>query len=195
MRRLSDCTISCVSNLCTLTGRLTWSGHLSLSYQLERMYDEACTLSRGRWRGQLIIEIDRAKKVLSVRYWVYVMLDPCKDRWLTCSSRPRPINDPQKEASRVAPNRRVHFHGGRRQAMVGGTITVSLTELPAVATRSQAALSFLTSADADSSDRVVQLGLEGELEVGELGVGGGWKAGDVQSVAGLEKVGRVPALR
>lgn len=44
--------------------------HLSLTYQLEVLFQQAMTLSRERWRNHLLIEIDRPKKTLVIKYWM-----------------------------------------------------------------------------------------------------------------------------
>ncbi len=43
---------------------------MSLAYQLEVLYSQALTMTQGRWRGQLQVEIDRTKKELRLRYWM-----------------------------------------------------------------------------------------------------------------------------
>jgi mediator of RNA polymerase II transcription subunit 14 len=49
---------------------LTFTEHLSLSYQLEVLCSQAVALSQGRWRGNLMIDMDRQKKQLRIKYWV-----------------------------------------------------------------------------------------------------------------------------
>lgn len=44
--------------------------HLSLSYQLEVLFTQAMALSREKWRNQLAVEVDRAKKSLTLKYWM-----------------------------------------------------------------------------------------------------------------------------
>lgn len=44
--------------------------YLSLSYQLETLLSQALALANGRWRGQLIVEMDRSQKVLRLKYWM-----------------------------------------------------------------------------------------------------------------------------
>ena len=46
------------------------SEHLSLSYQLEVLFSQAMALSQGLWRGQLLVDIDRTRKVVRVKYWM-----------------------------------------------------------------------------------------------------------------------------
>lgn len=44
--------------------------YLSLSYQLETLLAQSLALANGKWRGQLLVEMDRAKKILRLKYWV-----------------------------------------------------------------------------------------------------------------------------
>lgn len=44
--------------------------HLSLSYRLEVLFTQAIALSQGKWRGQLIPEMDREDKTLRLKYWL-----------------------------------------------------------------------------------------------------------------------------
>ena len=46
------------------------SEHLSLTYQLEVLFQQAMSLSREKWRNHLLVEIDRPKKKLVLKYWV-----------------------------------------------------------------------------------------------------------------------------
>lgn len=46
------------------------SEHLSLSYQLETLVGQAVELSQGRWRNHLVVDLDRATKTLTARYWM-----------------------------------------------------------------------------------------------------------------------------
>ena len=46
------------------------SEHLSLSYQLEVLFQQAMNLSREKWRNHLMVEIDRPKKKLVLKYWM-----------------------------------------------------------------------------------------------------------------------------
>lgn len=43
--------------------------HLSLTYQLEVLFAQAMALSREKWRGNLLVEIDRKNKRLTFKYW------------------------------------------------------------------------------------------------------------------------------
>jgi mediator of RNA polymerase II transcription subunit 14 len=44
--------------------------HLSLTYQLEVLFQQAMSLSREKWRNHLMVEIDRPKKKLVLKYWM-----------------------------------------------------------------------------------------------------------------------------
>ncbi len=44
--------------------------HLSLAYQLEELCSQAVSLSQGKWRGQLLVDMNRDKKILSLKYWM-----------------------------------------------------------------------------------------------------------------------------
>jgi len=46
------------------------SEHLSLTYQLEVLFQQAMNLSREKWRNHLMVEIDRPKKKLVLKYWM-----------------------------------------------------------------------------------------------------------------------------
>lgn len=43
--------------------------HLSLTYQLEVLFSQAVALIQSRWRGNLLVDVDRVKKELRIRYW------------------------------------------------------------------------------------------------------------------------------
>jgi len=70
MRLWCEFTTSCVRERDVLSMTDAVVEHLSLSYQVEVLYNQAIALSQGKWRGQLLIEMDRAKKVLQVKYWM-----------------------------------------------------------------------------------------------------------------------------
>ncbi|KAK8844610.1 hypothetical protein IAR55_006457 [Kwoniella newhampshirensis] len=138
--------------------------HLSLSYQLETLFSQAVTLSQGEWRGQLIVEMDRTAKTLRIKYWI----------------RPRPVQVQQQQQAAVgrkAPP--AGSQGAPRAPMFGGVVSISLTETSALQSEADTLLGGLSSGGLTPSERVLNLDLGVNWEIGEVGVGGGLKLGDV----------------
>ncbi|WWD22838.1 hypothetical protein CI109_107332 [Kwoniella shandongensis] len=138
--------------------------HLSLSYQLETLFSQAATLSQGKWRGQLIVEMDRTAKTLRIKYWI----------------RPRPAQVQQQQQAAVgrkAPP--PGSQGASRAPMVGGILSISLDETSAVQNEVETLLGGLSSGGMKPSERVLNLNLGVKWEIGEIGVGGGLKVGDL----------------
>ncbi|ORY27374.1 hypothetical protein BCR39DRAFT_589263 [Naematelia encephala] len=136
---------------------------LSLSYQLEMLFSEALALSQGRWRGQLLVQMDRDKKELKLKYWI----------------RPRP--PPVQQQTQAAVGKRPAppvASSSSRTPLTGGTLTVSLSEATEPLS-DRGSLTAEISADGRiSSERILRLGIVVKWEVGEAGVGGGLKTGD-----------------
>lgn len=123
--------------------------HLSLSYQLELLYSQALVLAQQAYRNQLIVEIDRAKKELTLKYWV----------------RPRPAA-PQKRPA------------GASTPIVGGVITFAITESKAPLSDAERLLREVSAGTDVPADRTVGLELSLKWTVGDAGTGGGLKAGN-----------------
>nr|XP_019048596.1 hypothetical protein I302_02368 [Kwoniella bestiolae CBS 10118]OCF27526.1 hypothetical protein I302_02368 [Kwoniella bestiolae CBS 10118] len=139
--------------------------HLSLSYQLEILFSQAMALSQGKWRNQLRVEIDRENKTLKVKYWI----------------RPRPaiIAQQQQQAAvgkRPAPAASL---GTARTPLVGGILSITLGENGVQPNETDSILGDVSSGGLIPNERVLRLQLGVKWEVGELGIGGGLKVGDV----------------
>nr|XP_019014394.1 uncharacterized protein I206_00476 [Kwoniella pini CBS 10737]OCF53175.1 hypothetical protein I206_00476 [Kwoniella pini CBS 10737] len=145
--------------------------HLSLSYQLEILFTQAMALSQGKWRNQLRVEIDRDTKTLKVKYWI----------------RPRPAVIPQQQQAAVGKRPTLVSSGGSsRTPLVGGVISVSLSEANIPQNESAAFMGLVASGQVTSDERVLNLRLGVKWEVGELGIGGGLKVGDVMDGGSLQ---------
>ncbi|OCF71301.1 hypothetical protein I204_07928 [Kwoniella mangroviensis CBS 8886] len=145
--------------------------HLSLSYQLEILFSQAMTLSQGKWRNQLRVEIDRENKTLKVKYWV----------------RPRPAVIPQQPqqaavGKRPAPTANLN---AARTPLVGGVLSITLGENGPRPTETDSILGDVSSGGLIPNERILRLQLGVKWEVGELGVGGGLKLGDVMDATAL----------
>ncbi|KAK4683698.1 mediator of RNA polymerase II transcription subunit 14, partial [Tremellales sp. Uapishka_1] len=133
--------------------------HLSLSYQLETLYVQAMALTQGRWKGHLVVEMDRPNKVLRVKYW----------------PRARPAALASQQQAAVGKRPPLVALGAPRSPMYGGILHIELRERN---TRSSAQDAII-SVGAEPSDRVLDLNLETRWEVGEIGAGGGLKVGEL----------------
>ncbi|WVQ85214.1 hypothetical protein IAT38_007379 [Cryptococcus sp. DSM 104549] len=144
--------------------------HLSLSYQLEVLFAQAVALSQGKWRGQLIPHMDREAKTLRLQYWI----------------RERPIAIPRQEAAAVGkrPQPAVPM-GAPRTPMVGGTLNITLAEKPVQRNELESLLGAITTGGLVPSERVLKLELGVKWFIGEVGVGGGLKAGDAMDSGGM----------
>ncbi|WVR03276.1 hypothetical protein IAU60_000267 [Kwoniella sp. DSM 27419] len=138
--------------------------HLSLSYQLELLFQQAMALSQGKWRGQLLVEIDRTTKTLKVKYWL----------------RPRPVQAPQQPQQAAVGKRPPPplSTNAARTPMVGGILSISLAESDSPRTDLDSLLGEISSGGVTSTERVVRLQLTTKWEIGEIGTGGGLKAGE-----------------
>lgn len=135
--------------------------HLSLSYQLEVLFTQALTLSQQTYRNQLLVDIDRTKKELQLRYWV----------------RPRQAAPGQKRPA-AAPNTPV----------VGGVIVFAITESKAPISDAQQLLMEVSAGGDVPVDRPVALDMSVRWTVGEAGTGGGLKAGNAMDASLLRIV-------
>ncbi|EKD02252.1 hypothetical protein A1Q2_03399 [Trichosporon asahii var. asahii CBS 8904] len=124
--------------------------HLSLSYQLEVLFSQALTLSQQTYRNQLIVDIDRTKKELTLKYWV----------------RPRQAAPGQKRP------------GGPSTPIVGGIITFAITESKTPINDAERLLREVSAGTDVPADRPVGLELSVKWTVGDAGTGGGLKAGN-----------------
>jgi len=64
--------------------------------------------------------------------------------------------------------------------MLGATITISIAELSSARTGIEEIQKAIAECDIIPSERLLRLGLKVKWEIGEAGIGGGWKAGDVR---------------
>lgn len=69
--------------------------------------------------------------------------------------------------------------------MLGATITISVGEIQSARTGIEEIKKAIAECDKTPSERLLQLGLKVKWEIGEAGVGGGWKAGDVKDETSL----------
>ncbi|RSH89438.1 mediator complex subunit [Saitozyma podzolica] len=144
--------------------------HLSLSYQLEVLYSQALALAGGRRRGQLMVEIDRTKKVLRLKYWI----------------RTRPQQAPQQSAAAVGKRQPSQAAlGAPRPPLVGGILSVTLGEDLSPADHKTGLLAEIRDVGMVPSERELRLGLNVKWEIGEAGAGGGLKAGEVMDSTAL----------
>ncbi|WVF66324.1 hypothetical protein IAT40_001064 [Kwoniella sp. CBS 6097] len=138
--------------------------HLSLSYQLEVLFSQAMALSQGRWRGQMAVEINRADNVLRVKYWI----------------RPRPAQVPQHQQAAVGKRPPPpSTTAASRSPMVGGILNINLAEQTAATTETDNLLESISAGGSVANERILRLRLSVKWEIGEIGVGGGLKVGDV----------------
>lgn len=69
--------------------------------------------------------------------------------------------------------------------MVGATLTITIGEAEEAQGEVDLVKKAISECDAIASERVLMLGLKVTWEIGEAGVGGGWKTGDNMDVADL----------
>jgi mediator of RNA polymerase II transcription subunit 14 len=69
--------------------------------------------------------------------------------------------------------------------MLGATITISIGELQRARTGLEETQAAIAECDHAPSERLLRLGLKVKWEIGEAGVGGGWKVGDVRDETSL----------
>ncbi|KAI9633134.1 mediator complex subunit MED14-domain-containing protein [Dioszegia hungarica] len=150
--------------------------HLSLTYQLEVLHTQAMVLANGKWRGQLAVEMDRGKKVLTLRYWL----------------RPRPPAPPPPPQS--GPRRPAPPVPDSRTPLVGGILRIALLEDSKKRNEAESLLAEV-GAGAEGivpAERLLRMRLGVKWELGEIGEapGGatadGWKVGNELNSAGLE---------
>jgi mediator of RNA polymerase II transcription subunit 14 len=70
--------------------------------------------------------------------------------------------------------------------MLGATITISLGELSTPRTGVEELQQAIAECDNAPSERLLRLALRVRWEVGEAGVGGGWKAGEIRDETSLQ---------
>ena len=146
--------------------------HLSLSYQLETLFSQAFEISGGKWRNHLLVEMDRQAEVLKARYW----------------NRPRPAPSTTQTASsskRPAPTTSL---GAPRTPLIGGIISIKLEETQRSEGGIQDIMQHINSGSTEPSERALNLHLNVKWEVGEIGAGGGLKAGDAMDARVLDIV-------
>jgi mediator of RNA polymerase II transcription subunit 14 len=69
--------------------------------------------------------------------------------------------------------------------MHGGTITISIAEAENGQDEVDSLMKAISECETTPSERVLTLGLRTKWEIGEAGIGGGWKAGDDMDVTDL----------
>jgi mediator of RNA polymerase II transcription subunit 14 len=69
--------------------------------------------------------------------------------------------------------------------MLGGTVTISIGEADKTKTGEDELRQAISECDNVPSERVIPLGLKVKWEIGEAGVGGGWKAGDSKDTSAI----------
>jgi mediator of RNA polymerase II transcription subunit 14 len=176
-----------------IMAKLTVTEHLSLSYQLEVLYSQALALAGGRRRGQLMVEIDRTKKVLRLKYWMCVIRRDVSSRSRVTTtklrSRTRPQQAPQQSAAAVGKRQPSQAAlGAPRPPLVGGILSVTLGEDLSPADHKTGLLAEIRDVGMVPSERELRLGLNVKWEIGEAGAGGGLKAGEVMDSTALRLV-------
>ncbi|TXT06056.1 hypothetical protein VHUM_03529 [Vanrija humicola] len=144
--------------------------HLSLAYQLEVLFSQAMVLSQGRWRGQLLVDTDRAKKELRVRYWTPKRQAPPQPPHGAAGKRPQPPSS---------------LGSSRTPAPVGGTLIFSLTESSTPVSEAEKILRETAACGVRPTERAVNLEIKVQWEVGEAGAGGSLTAGDSMDTSAL----------
>ncbi|WVQ74051.1 hypothetical protein IAR50_003633 [Cryptococcus sp. DSM 104548] len=130
--------------------------HLCLNYQLEALYGQAVVLSQGRWRGQLLPEIDRMARTLRLRYWI----------------QRRKASDPSK---------RPQLQGQKSVSppfLCGGSILISISESDRLLSPLENLLSDVSIREPKASERSLRMELAIKWFVEEGGTGGGMNVGD-----------------
>nr|ODN88985.1 hypothetical protein L203_02391 [Cryptococcus depauperatus CBS 7841] len=148
--------------------------HLSLSYQLETLFSQAIVLAQGKWRTQLIPELDREKKTLRIKYWL-------RER----PSQPVSRQEPAAVSKNTKSSTDITI---LRQPLFGGLISISLAESTTFPSSLQSTLADISTGDLTSNERVLRLRLAINWTVGEAGVGGGFKNGDVMDNGAMLKL-------
>jgi mediator of RNA polymerase II transcription subunit 14 len=174
-----------------IVAKLTFTEHLSLSYQLEVLYSQALALAGGRRRGQLMVEIDRTKKVLRLKYWMCVIHSdvPLQVTTTKSCSRTRPPQAPQQSAAAVGKRQPSQAAlGAPRPPLVGGILSVTLGEDSSPADQKTGLLAEIRDVGMVPSERALRLGLNVKWEIGEAGAGGGLKVGEVMDSTALRLV-------
>jgi mediator of RNA polymerase II transcription subunit 14 len=101
------------------------------------------------------------------------------------TSRPRPTPAPT-QGKRPGNVPQPPQQPGLRTPMLGATITISIGELQTAATGMEEIQKAIAECDNTPSERLLRLGLKVRWEIGEAGVGGGWKSGDVRDESSLQ---------
>ena len=138
--------------------------YMSLSHQIHNLFTQATTMMQGRWRGQLQAQMDQDRKVLQAYYWI----------------RQRPVQPSQSNVNRPATD-------GPRVLIYGGQLKVSIAETDKMSAMDETMLDVV-SAGRRPSERLLALGLKIEWTIGEAGIGGKLKDGDVMDVSELQEV-------
>lgn len=145
--------------------------HLSLSYQLEVLFSQALVLGQGRWRGQLLVDVDRTKKELRLRYWIRQRaVQPTGPTQAAVGKRAQPPSA---------------LSGARTTTIVGGTLTFSLGESKTPINEAERVLREVAACGVQPVDRVVRLEIGVKWEVGDIGIGGGLKLNDAMDASAL----------
>jgi mediator of RNA polymerase II transcription subunit 14 len=100
-------------------------------------------------------------------------------------SRPRPTPAPP-QGKRPGNIPQPPQPTGLRTPMLGAIITISIGELQTAATGMEEIQKAIAECDNTPSERLLRLGLKVRWEIGEAGVGAGWKAGDVRDETRLQ---------
>lgn len=101
------------------------------------------------------------------------------------TSRPRPTQAPP-QGKRPGTVPQPPQSTGLRTPMLGATITISIGELQTAATGMDEIQKAIAECDNTPSERLLRLGLKVKWEIGEAGVGGGWKAGEIRDESSLQ---------
>lgn len=158
--------------------------HLSLTYQLEVLFTQAVTLSQSRWRGNLLVDIDRSKKNLRLRYWRYVLAAVDVAHY----SRPRQPQQASAPTQTAVGRRSQAAASGPRGTPVGGTLLLSIAETKSPLNAIEHILRDVVTTDLEPVDRILRLQIGMEWQVGEAGTGGGLKLNDLMDLAPLKLV-------
>ncbi|KIR31808.1 hypothetical protein I352_05803 [Cryptococcus deuterogattii MMRL2647] len=120
---------------------------------LEVLFTQAIALSQGKWRGQLIPEMDRENKTLRLKYWL----------------RERPVQVQRQDSTSNKRSQAPTTLATSRQPMVGGIIHISLAEKTTPRSELDNLLSDIACGGLVPSERVLKLKLGVKWVVDEAG--------------------------
>ncbi|KIR26085.1 hypothetical protein I309_05036 [Cryptococcus deuterogattii LA55] len=120
---------------------------------LEVLFTQAIALSQGKWRGQLIPEMDRENKTLRLKYWL----------------RERPVQVQRQDSTSNKRSQAPTTLATSRQPMVGGIIHISLAEKTTPRSELDNLLSDIACGGLMPSERVLKLELGVKWVVDEAG--------------------------